>query len=315
MINPVISIIIPTYNRAHLINETLESILIQTYKNWECIIVDDGSTDNTAEIVSQYIEKDERFQYHQRPQEKIKGPNSCRNYGFEKSKGLWINWFDSDDSYNETALETFVENLEPEINVAVGKLVKIDSVTKEIIGYNRIFSENLIEKYFTGFLSFYVCGPLWSRDFLNNQEELFDENIRYLDDWDFNLRMLYQKPKIKFIDKILFKYNINLNSLSNQIYSLNSVEINSEITAREKQLKIIKKNKSLDYLACLKYVRERYKIILRDILTSNEKHIDKKKLFFMILKKDMQTKNPLFYKIILGYFSFLIFKKGYFFFK
>jgi len=312
MSNPIISIIIPVFNRAHLIRETLDSISLQTYQNWECIVVDDGSTDNIEDVLREFIKKDSRFQYHKRPEGKIKGPNSCRNYGFEKSKGLWINWFDSDDTYAETAIEEFVKALEPNLDAVVGKLVKIDSVTKEVIGYNRIFSESLIEKYFTGFLSFYVCGPLWNREFLNNQEELFDENIRYLDDWDFNLRMLYKKPKIKFIDKILFNYNINLNSLSNQIYNLNSIEINSEITAREKQLKIIRKNKLVKYSVCLKYVRERYKMILRDILISNQKHVDKKKLFLMILKKDMQIKNPFFYKIILGYLFFSTLKKGYF---
>ena len=64
---PLISIIIPTYNRAHLIGETLDSILVQTYPNWECIVVDDGSTDTTADVMREYIKKDNRFQYHQRP--------------------------------------------------------------------------------------------------------------------------------------------------------------------------------------------------------------------------------------------------------
>ena len=55
---PLVSIIIPTYNRAHLIGETLDSVVAQTYLNWECIIVDDGSSDNTDEVVGKYVEKD-----------------------------------------------------------------------------------------------------------------------------------------------------------------------------------------------------------------------------------------------------------------
>ena len=82
----LISIIIPTYNRSHLLGETLDSVLIQTYRNWECIVVDDGSTDYTPELMEFYIRKDSRFSFYRRPEEKAKGANACRNYGFEKSR-------------------------------------------------------------------------------------------------------------------------------------------------------------------------------------------------------------------------------------
>src|SRR5690554_5283951 len=95
--NPLVSIIIPTYNRAHLIGETLDSVLAQTYQNWECIVVDDGSTDNTDEVMAAYMAKDSRFQYHHRPKDRLPEGNAARNYGFEVSKGEYIQWFDSDD--------------------------------------------------------------------------------------------------------------------------------------------------------------------------------------------------------------------------
>ena len=97
MNNPLVSIIIPTYNRAHFIGETLESVIAQTYENWECIVVDDGSTDYTDELMEYYCKKDTRIQYHHRPDIKPRGANACRNYGFGVSKGEYINWFDSDD--------------------------------------------------------------------------------------------------------------------------------------------------------------------------------------------------------------------------
>jgi glycosyltransferase involved in cell wall biosynthesis len=96
---PIVSIIIPTYNRAHLIGETLDSVLAQTYTNWECIIVDDGSTDNTDEVVEEYVKKDSRFKYYHRPDEHLPGGNGARNYGFKMSKGEYVNWLDSDDLY------------------------------------------------------------------------------------------------------------------------------------------------------------------------------------------------------------------------
>ncbi len=96
-IDSKISILIPVYNRAGLLPETLDSILAQTYTNWECILIDDHSTDNSTEILQKYSEKDTRFYWEPRPDNRPKGANACRNYGLEISKGEYIQWFDSDD--------------------------------------------------------------------------------------------------------------------------------------------------------------------------------------------------------------------------
>ena len=92
-----VSIIIPTYNRCHLLGETLDSIISQSYSNWECIVVDDASKDHTVELIEFYCKRDSRIKYYSRPQILSKGANSCRNYGFSKSSGDHIIWFDSDD--------------------------------------------------------------------------------------------------------------------------------------------------------------------------------------------------------------------------
>lgn len=76
MIKGLISIIIPTFNRAHIILKTLDSISTQTYLNWECIIVDDGSTDNTEEVLLSYCSNDSRFKFFKRPSNLISRPNS-----------------------------------------------------------------------------------------------------------------------------------------------------------------------------------------------------------------------------------------------
>lgn len=102
---PLVSIIIPTYNRAHLIGDTLNSVLAQTYPNWECIVVDDGSTDNTDAILASFIEKDGRFQYLHRPEHRLKAASTCRNIGFENSKGSYIQYLDSDDMISENKLQ------------------------------------------------------------------------------------------------------------------------------------------------------------------------------------------------------------------
>jgi len=119
---PLVSVIIPTYNRAHLIGETLDSVLAQTYQNWECIIVDDGSSDNTDDVVGEYVNKDARFKYYHRPEEHLPGGNGARNYGFKMSKGDYIQWFDSDDLMVAEKLELKVKAmLENDVDFVVSK--------------------------------------------------------------------------------------------------------------------------------------------------------------------------------------------------
>lgn len=101
----LITIIIPAYNRAYLIGETLDSILAQTYNYWECFIVDDGSSDNTEEIVENYIKKDSRFCYHKRSEKYLPGGNGARNYGLDIAQGNFIVFFDSDDLMTEDHLK------------------------------------------------------------------------------------------------------------------------------------------------------------------------------------------------------------------
>src|SRR5690606_24561667 len=103
--HPLVSIIIPTYNRAHLLGETLDSILAQTYTNWECIIVDDGSTDESQLVFEAYKNKDSRFQFLRRPKTKPKGANACRNLGLENATGDYSVFFDSDDLMAPDLLE------------------------------------------------------------------------------------------------------------------------------------------------------------------------------------------------------------------
>lgn len=100
--HPVFSIIIPTYNRSGLILRAVESVFKQTFKNWELIIVDDGSTDNTADVIQPYL-PDERIYYLKK--ENSGAPHS-RNVGGERAKGDFLVFLDSDDAFRPTKLAT-----------------------------------------------------------------------------------------------------------------------------------------------------------------------------------------------------------------
>lgn len=307
--SPLISIIIPTYNRAHLISETLDSILSQSYKNWECIVVDDGSTDNTADVLTTYIKKDNRIQYHERPKERIKGPNSCRNYGFELSKGEYIKWFDSDDCMDVNLLENQMKVINEKVECVVCKVAYYDFENNKILKENKIYSDNLIEDYLIGNITFYISGPLWKKSFLDKQTELFDESITNLDDWDFNLRMLYNRPSIVYINESLIRYRIHNASLSHEISKLNFQEIQSEFNAREKHLRLIKINKSINSNVLENYIKKRYKYFLREALVQNNNKIYffKKLLFYQFITKDFLS----MWNSIIGFLLYAIFNKGY----
>ena len=94
---PKVSVIIPTYNRAHLIGRAIKSVLSQTYEDFELIIVDDSSTDNTEDIIRQFQEKDKRIKYIKH--EKNRGGSAARNTGIKSSKGEYIAFLDSDDEW------------------------------------------------------------------------------------------------------------------------------------------------------------------------------------------------------------------------
>ena len=110
--NPKVTIIMATFNRAHFILETITSIQNQTYSNWECLIIDDGGTDNTLEVITPILEQDYRFKYKKRTDNYQKGLPGSRNYGLDLAKGDFIIFFDDDDIVHPQNLELCVKELE-----------------------------------------------------------------------------------------------------------------------------------------------------------------------------------------------------------
>ena len=308
--SPMVSILIPVFNLEHYLEETLMSILEQTYASWECILVDDGSTDRTGEIIEKYIAKDSRFKYFCRSETQKKGPNKCRNIGFEKSKGDWIVWFDGDDILKADFLEIKVKHISERIDVVVSKLEFYHPNDLSKNSQNVIYSKQLVRDYLVGDVSFYVCGGLWKRSFLEKQNELFDTSISNLDDWDFNLRMLYAQPEIEYVFDALVLYRIHENSLSHQIGKLNKQEIVSENKAREKHLELLKNDKPELYKVLRALILERQQFFYKKGMVSNSAH---KFYFFKNLLEQKVKRVKLFgiAETLFGFMFYTIFKKGY----
>jgi glycosyltransferase involved in cell wall biosynthesis len=214
--NPLVSIIIPTYNRAHLISKTLESVLAQTYPNWECIIVDDGSTDYTPVVLEDYL-NDKRFKFYKRTNNRKKGPSSCRNIGIENTKGILIMFLDSDDLITAVCLENRMKfAIDNEgFDFWIFNSDQIDIVNNKRKKFNKQLNTFEDEEYLNFFLlekiPFCVSGALWKKEALE-QIDGFDENLLLLEDPDLHLRGFASNLKSKTC----------INGLSDHFYMFNS---------------------------------------------------------------------------------------------
>jgi glycosyltransferase involved in cell wall biosynthesis len=223
--NPLISIIIPTYNRAHFISETLDSILTQTYINWECIVVDDGSTDSSNEIIGEYLNKDLRFRYFQRPITKLKGANACRNYGFEVSNGELIKWFDSDDIMLPNHLEiAYTKLVNDKLDFVITDTLNFDHNTNEFLGEQFNFDKYkaiiTAENFALNRIGWMTVDFLGTRKIVENIK--FNEDIFYGDEYNFFIKLLHQPFTGCFINKIvtyrrIHKASVTLKSLEDNI--------------------------------------------------------------------------------------------------
>lgn len=205
MIEPLISIIIPTHNRAHLIGETLNSVIHQSYNNWECIVIDDGSKDSTAKVVSSI--KEERIKYfYQEHGERSK----ARNLGLSKANGEFIQFLDSDDLLQESKLEVSIALLNQETsanNLCITNF-RTFSHSKESTNepYYHLKREyfNYREVLFNWDIDFTIpihCG-LFKRDLLKDFK--FPENLSQREDWFLWLQVFQQRNvKAVYIDEPL----------------------------------------------------------------------------------------------------------------
>lgn len=217
---PFFSVIIPTYNREKIIHKTIESVLNQSYKNWELIIVDDGSTDNTRTSVLEYSTNDERIKYvYQNNAER----SVARNNGTKHASGDWICFLDSDDAFKRNHLEKINERIrinqerKKEISFYVTGQQTYNTVSQEITVMHNEFPEINIPYFFAS--GSIVPGRVCiARQVLELHQ--FDESIVIVEDADlwFRISCYYQ---CEYIDEPTFQYYVhddNSINLRNNVY-------------------------------------------------------------------------------------------------
>jgi glycosyltransferase involved in cell wall biosynthesis len=190
--NPTVSIIIPTYNRAHLVGRAIQSILDQTYKDFELIIVDDGSTDNTENIIREFQKKDKRIKYicHK----KNRGGSAARNTGVKNSSGYFLSFLDSDDQWLANKLRTEVKilNNNKDCIICSTGYTYIDEKNGKM--NNKIRRGIIIKKQFVSQKIVLRAECFATTDFTVTRNAIlkiggFDEKLSARQDWDFWIRI------------------------------------------------------------------------------------------------------------------------------
>lgn len=214
-----ISVIIPCYNQGHFLTESVESVVAQTYSNWECIIINDGSKDNTEDVALSFIKRDNRIKYIRK---KNGGLSSARNAGLDGATGDFIQFLDCDDFIDKNK---FAESLQEDAGADV---IMTNFCT---FSDNNQFTKppfNLNEKLFnfrellTGWDDDFVFPPhagLFKSHFFDRLR--FNEDLKAREDWHMWLQIYRTNPTTVFIDKPYASYRSSSNSMSQNIFLMN----------------------------------------------------------------------------------------------
>lgn len=220
--HPHISVIIPTYNRASMLGRAIQSVLDQTYRDFELIVVNDCSSDNTEEVVMSFA--DERIRYIRHPSNK--GGSAARNTGISSSRGDYIALLDDDDEWLPNKLEMQVDLLDrlPEDYGVVYSGYRAEQ-RGEILGeYSPIYRGDVYHQMLKG--CFIGSPTILIRKICFEKAGRFDETLPSCQDWDMWIR-LAKYYKFDFIPEVLAVYNIHGDQIkfnpSKYVYGVNKV--------------------------------------------------------------------------------------------
>ncbi|MGN9059201.1 glycosyltransferase family 2 protein [Mediterraneibacter faecis] len=249
----MVSIIVPVYNAEAYLPEMIESVIFQNYNNWELLLIDNCSMDNSFEICQSYEKKDVRIRVMQ---ETEKGPAAVRNHGLLAAHGGYIMFLDADDFLADNAvLDRFVNVMKhEEADIVVGNYERLWNGRRFAAASHTSFSElnpDSEDFRFQGFFSVgtlsYVWGKLYRKQFLEKNEAVF-ENLPYAEDKLFNIQCYLCNPKYAFIQEIGYIYRKNDDSIS-FTYRPNSLECWMAIAYRLQKLLT---EKEIKQIRCLK---------------------------------------------------------------
>lgn len=279
-----ISIIVPMHNSENTVHLTIESIQNQTYSNYKVLLIDDGSTDKTAEVCRELVGDDARFQYFYKPNG---GVSSARNYGVKMVDSPFIAFLDSDDVLDPRFLEVMYERYreDPSIDLVACSYARNN---KHIyLGDRNISNYDMVTTILDedGPMG-YVCNKLYRSDVLHKHHMQFDETLHYGEDLLYNVTYLSHIKKISYVNEVLYFYVVGKTSISSR---LNHPKTLTHINALQKVIERVEAME-LDKKTRLRFRNTFYRISLgylfRHRITKDKAKIEK---FDALLK----TMNPL----------------------
>lgn len=214
---PTVSVIIPTYNRAHLVKRGIRSVLAQTYGDFELIIVDDASKDNTREVIKSFDDKRIRYIRHK----ENRGAPATRNTGIRIARGVYIGLLDDDDEWLPTKLEKQIAKF-GEVSSKVGliysglEVMRADGHTIETIYYPKYRGDVRVRLL----LGTTIGSPTpLIRTECFNKAGVFDESLKSCQDWDMWKR-ISEHYDFDFVPEVLARMYLHGNQISSDFSSM-----------------------------------------------------------------------------------------------
>jgi len=240
---PLISVIIPCFNQATFLKETCRSLINQSYENWEAIIINDGSTDNTQDIAKKIISNDSRFNYIYQDN---KGLSAARNIGLNTCNGNFIQFLDADDKlHKEKFFESLMHHNSKKAEIIISNFFRFKAKSgkeKKAHFYLKDFDINFENILLLWDIKFTI--PIHCALFQSNtiSEIRFDESLKAKEDWLFWLQVLKKKPSVFYYNKKHALYRAHKKNMSknfNLMFNNNrmaNVSIYNILDDKEKKL-------------------------------------------------------------------------------
>lgn len=247
----LISVIMPAYNVEDFISKAVESVLAQSFTDWELLIIDDGSIDNTGIIAESYIGRDKRIKVYHKTNG---GLSDARNFGLERAQGEYVHFFDSDDWIEESFYKELVNDIK--LNADSDLLIsgyKIDTIRNNGIlkcGTKNILktwtNPNELVSFMSGYFNF-AWNKLFKINSLKSNEIFFEKGLSLIEDCEFISRFVEIKPKISFSASTGYHYrNDTRNTLSRQFRTA-SIELSGRRIECSKRIVKYLNNKDWDF--------------------------------------------------------------------